>query len=124
MCSSWTLKNSGKNTVVDAPIPFHCHIEYAGNWYTYTAPVSVVTSDVKIESGKEYVQHVKVTTDKWWQFVPPWTDKGGGTNEAKVLELKPGKHKVRVSYPLSGKDALRVVSQQVEIEVGDPVKKN
>lgn len=114
------LMNVGKELLVDAPLPFFCNVQLDGDWYTYQLPISYPTGDVKLEPGKEYLSHVKVKVDSSWKFVPPFTDKGGGPNEAKTFGLKPGKHKVRVSYPVPGAREQRVTSQLVEIEVLQP----
>lgn len=111
------LKNVGQKTIIDSPVSYFCHIELDGDWYEYKAPLSVITAETELKAGNEYASYVKVSTDKSWQFVPPFTDTGGGPKEAKTLELKPGKHKVRVSYPIAGKEATRVTSQAIEFEV-------
>jgi hypothetical protein len=102
------LKNIGDKTVEDYPIGYHCHIELDGTNYRYTAPLSVPTSLIKLEPGKEYQSHVQVTTDQWWQDA-----------RGIALTLTPGKHKVSVGYPLPGRGEDRVISQAVEFEVED-----
>ena len=99
------LKNIGDKPVEDYPIGFQCEIELDGTNYKYTAPLSVPTSLINLEPGKEYRSHVQVTTDEWWQ------DARGDR-----LTLTPGKHKVSVAYPLPGRGESRVVSQAIEFE--------
>jgi RNA polymerase sigma factor (sigma-70 family) len=103
------LKNTGDKTYEDGPVPYHCRIELDGAEYRYTAPLSYLTATLKIAPGKEFVPYVKVTTDQWWMHT--WN------NKAVPLTLTPGKHKVRVSYPVSAKDEVNPVSQTVEFEV-------
>jgi hypothetical protein len=103
------LKNTGDKTYEDGPVPFHCRIELDGSEYHYTAPISYATSIQSIAPGREFIPYVKVTADKWWMH--SWDDK------AVSLTLTPGKHKARVSYPVSAKDKVIPVSQTVEFEV-------
>lgn len=100
------LKNTGDKVVEDYPIGFNCGIELDGMTFKYTAPLSVPTSLVKLEPKKEYLAHVQVTTDEWWQ-----------DSQGNRLTLAAGKHKVKVSYPLPGRGESRLVSQTVEFEV-------
>jgi hypothetical protein len=113
------LKNSGNIAIEDTPIPFHCNIELDGNWYAYTKPIGYPAATIKLGPGRERVPHVKVTANKDWVFPAPWTDTGGPT----PFELKAGKHKVRIGYPLPHVDSEKiknsmVLSQVVEFEVG------
>jgi RNA polymerase sigma factor (sigma-70 family) len=105
------LKNVGDKTIEDYPIGFQSLIELDRKIYRYTAPLSVPTSLVKLEPGKEYGSHVQVTTDEWWQ-----------DEDGKPLLLTPGKHRARVIYPLQGRGGSRVTSQPVEFEVDEPKK--
>jgi RNA polymerase sigma factor (sigma-70 family) len=100
------LKNAGDKTVDDYPIGQMCNIDLDGTTYFYTAPLGVPTSLVKLEPGKEYASHVKVTTNEWWQ-----------DNKGNRLTLTLGKHKMSVSYPLPGRGADRVISPAIEFEV-------
>ena len=112
------LKNTGDKTYEDGPIPFHCRIELDGAEYQYTAPISYTTSIQTLKPGKEFIPYVKVTTDEWWMRSRGKTD---GTAEAVRLVLMPGKHKVRVAYPLIAKDKVIPVSEVVEFEVAGDV---
>jgi RNA polymerase sigma factor (sigma-70 family) len=100
------LKNAGDKTVEDYPVGFHAQIELDGTTYRYTAPLSVPTSLIKLEPGKEYPAHVQVATDEWWRDA-----------KGNRLTLTAGKHKVRATYPLTGRGENRVTSQAVEFEV-------
>jgi hypothetical protein len=105
------LKNTGDQTYEDGPIPMNCRIDLDGAEYQYTLPLSYPTSIQKIPPGKEFVPYVKVTTNDGWTHV---------FNERSVpLTLTPGKHKVRVSYPVRGKAT--PVSQPVEFDVAAEV---
>jgi RNA polymerase sigma factor (sigma-70 family) len=107
------LKVTGDTTYEDGPIPFHCRIELDGAEYRYTFPVSYPTSIQKLAPGKEYVPYVKVTTGDGWETV-------NVEGKPSKLTLTPGKHTLRVTYPLPGN--VRPVSPKVEFEVaaGDP----
>lgn len=88
------LKNTGDQTVEDGPVPMHCRIDVDGAEYLYTAPISYPTSIQKLTPGKEFVPWVKVETNEWWTHVRDQV--------AVPLALTPGKHRLRVTYPLPG----------------------
>ena len=97
----------------DRHIPFDCEIEVDGRWYVYLGLVDVTSVDTRLEPGKQYNDWVRVTPDNLWQEKTP---QGG---KPAHLPLPPGKHTIRIAYPLSGgKPHLRPISGPVEIEVG------
>jgi hypothetical protein len=107
------LKNTGDQTVEDGPIPIFCLINLDGNEYRYTAPLGYPTSMQKLTPGKEFVPWVKVETNQWWTHV-----RG---DQAVPLALTPGKHTLKVTYPLPGDR--KPTSPAVEFEVkSDEIK--
>ena len=108
------LKNTGDKTYEDGPVPFHCRIELDGTEYQYTAPLDYPTSIQAIKPGKEFIPYVKVKTDEWWMHSRTKPD---GTPRRCGWSWLPGRHKMRVAYPLIAKDKVIPVSQLVEFEV-------
>jgi RNA polymerase sigma factor (sigma-70 family) len=106
------LRNRGGTTFEDGPIPFHCEVELDGHWFKYNLPLSYPTSIQKLKPGGEWVPYVKVSMDEWWQRTE-LSAKG----EPVAFALTPGKHKLRVAYPVSVKDGVKPVSAPVEFEV-------
>jgi RNA polymerase sigma factor (sigma-70 family) len=106
------LKNTGDQTVEDGPIPMFCLINLDGHEYRYTAPLGYPTSIQKLTPGKEFVPWVKVETNQWWTHV-----RG---EQAVPLVLTPGKHTLKVTYPLPGDR--KPTCPAVEFEVTDDAK--
>ena len=100
------LKNTGEQTYEEGPIPQNCEVELDGSVYKYTGPINITTPVFRLTPGKEFIPFVTVTADRLWLH--------SGTVVTPFI-LAPGKHKVRVSYPLPGK--VKPVSQKVEFEV-------
>ena len=107
------LQNVGEKATHSEHIPFDCEIEVDGTWYYYSGPVDVVSGDTKLEPGKHYNDWVKVTPDNLWQEKAPKDKK-----PRPLLPLSPGKHTIRLAYPVSGeKPPLRLVTEPIEIEI-------
>ncbi|HVS40320.1 MAG TPA: sigma-70 family RNA polymerase sigma factor [Gemmataceae bacterium] len=107
------LRNVGKETPHSTHIPFDCEIEMDGTWYYYLGPIDVTSPDTPLEPGKQYNDWVKVTPDQLWQEKGPKT-----AIRQPLLPLSPGKHTIRIAYPLSGaKPPIRPISGPIEIEV-------
>ena len=108
------LQNVGEGKPHSLHIPSDCEIEMDGTWYYYNGLVDVTSKDTTLEPGKEYDDWVKVTPDSGWVEKAPKDKK-----PRPLLPLSPGKHTIRIAYPLnSEKPLLRPVSGAVEIEVG------
>jgi RNA polymerase sigma factor (sigma-70 family) len=107
------LKNTGEATIEDGPIPMFCLINLDGAEYRYTAPLGYPTSIQKLTPGKEFVPWVKVETNQWWTHL-----RG---DQAVPLALTPGKHTLKVSYPLPGDR--KPTSPAIEFEVTDQAAK-
>ena len=82
-----------------------CKLEFDGGWFEWMGPVSILSGTWP--AGRQYDDfEVRVT------LAPRWT------RDNKPLDLKPGKHKVRVAYvTLDRKRPVRVVSNAVEIQI-------
>ena len=100
------LKNVGHKAVNVSAISQICGVDVDGIHYMYSLPLSVISSRYRSGTGKEFVPFVQVTIDESWH------DAKGN----RIL-LTPGKHKVKVDFPLSGTKEQPVVSQAVEIAV-------
>jgi hypothetical protein len=85
-----------------------CKLEIDGAWFDWQGPVSILGGTWP--AGREYEDfEVRVTLEARWE-------RGN-----KPIELKPGKHKVRVAYvTLDRKQPVRVVSNAVEIQIDPP----
>ena len=88
-----------------------CKLEFDGVWYDWNAPVSIPGGPWP--AGRRYDDfEVRVT------LAPPWASGN------KPIDVKPGKHKVRVAYEtLDRKQPVRVVSNAVEVQVEVPPAK-
>ena len=105
------LRNQGTMTWNARRVPYDCQIEVDGTWYSFDKPSGPypAVGDL-LEPGKQIDDWATVSPDKNW-----------GSSAGKMLHfpLAPGKHTVRVTYPLNGKtkSANRAVSGPVEIEI-------
>jgi hypothetical protein len=82
-----------------------CKLEFDGKWFAWSGPVSILSGTWP--AGKQYEDfEIRVKLETRW------------ANGGKPLELKPGKHEVRVAYvTLDRKDPVRVESNAVEIQI-------
>ena len=103
---SLDLKNTGDKAVNVSAISQICGVDVDGIHYMYSLPLSVISSEYRSGTGKEFVPFVQVTIDESWRDA-----------KGNRLLLTPGKHKVKVDFPLSGTKEQPVVSQAVEIAV-------
>jgi len=115
---SLDLRNHGKQTPHGLRIPFDCEIELDGIWYLYGSPVNIKAADTPLEPGKQIDDWAKVSPDEHWVNKSP----GPVLGPKDHLLLPPGKHTLRIAFPLVGvlgeKSPIRPVSGSVEIEVG------
>jgi hypothetical protein len=88
-----------------------CQLEFDGAWFDWMGPVSILGGTWP--AGRQYDDfEVRVTLAARW------------TSGKKPIDLKPGKHKVRVAYvTLDRKQPVRVVSNAVEIQIETPPTK-
>ena len=93
--------------------PRLCRIEFDGKWFVYRDPIVMADTKSGLEFQKQVDGWVKVSLDGSWV----------GADDKKVkLKLSPGKHTVRVGFPvtrfaLSLSEQIFPVSQPVEIIV-------
>jgi RNA polymerase sigma factor (sigma-70 family) len=119
------LRNRGTKDFVEAPIPFFCQIELDGWLYKYTAPIGYPTGNITIKPDGQVDGWTKVKTDDQWAGPNKGFGWSGPTPpdfkklaaQTTPLYLTPGKHKLRVSYPLTGANKFKVVSQETEFVV-------
>jgi RNA polymerase sigma factor (sigma-70 family) len=109
------LRNQGKQTPRAFQRPFDCAIEVDGTWYAYGKPVSWVgpTEPTPLEPGKQFNDWLTVSVDDSWVDKSPSLAPGAKGR----LSLPPGKHTIRIAFPLDGAKPLRPISGPVEIEV-------
>jgi hypothetical protein len=100
------VRNQGKRDLDMHAAQAACKLEFDGAWFDWTGPVSIPGGTWP--AGRQYDDfEVRVTLEARW------------ANGNKPMNLKPGKHKVRVAYvTLDRKHPVRVVSNAVEIRVG------
>jgi RNA polymerase sigma factor (sigma-70 family) len=104
------LRNQGKTTPNARRVPFGCQIEVDGTWYSYDLPSGPYPEvGDPLEPGKLVNGWATASPDKNW---------GSLNGKKDYFPLPPGKHTIRVAYPLNGDKPLRPVSGSVEIEVG------
>jgi hypothetical protein len=105
------VRNSGKRDLVIHMAYSGCKIQVDGDWYRWWGPVSIPAG--VWPAGKQYDDFE----------VPVKLEPAGWGNDNKRLDLKPGKHKVRVAYlTLDQKDPVRVESNAVEIQIEEAGK--
>ena len=100
------VRNQGKRDLEIHMAQAACKLEFDGAWCDWQAPVSIPCGTWP--AGRPYDDfEVRVTLEA------PWASGN------KPIDLKPGKHKVRVAYvTLDRKQPVRVVSNAVEIQIG------
>jgi hypothetical protein len=101
------VRNQGKRDLEIHMAQAACKVEVDGVWYNWSGPVSIISGTWP--AGRQYDDFdIRVTLEDRW------------ATGAKVtpLNLKPGKHKVRVAYvTFDRKQPVRVVSNAVEIQI-------
>jgi RNA polymerase sigma factor (sigma-70 family) len=114
------LKNVGRAARTFNPIPFACVVELNGEKYRHQGEVDYKFVPKEIPAGGEAVPFVTVTADDGWRAVRIRHDETWREIPADVIRLKltPGKHVVRVRFPVGDKG--EVVSQAVPIVVEAP----
>src|SRR5260370_16128657 len=106
------VRNQGKRDLEMHAAQDACKLEFDGAWFDWTGPVSILSGTWP--AGRQYDDfEVRVTLEARW------------ASGKKPIDLKPGKHKVRVAYvTLDRKQPVRVVSNAVEIQIETPPKKD
>jgi hypothetical protein len=85
-----------------------CKLEFDCAWFDWTGPVSILSGTWP--AGRHYDD-----------FEVPLRLEARWASGNKPIDLKPGKHKVRVAYvTLDRKQPVRVVSKAVEIQIEPP----
>jgi hypothetical protein len=106
------VRDSGKRDLTIHMAYSACKIQVDGDWYRWWGPVSIPAG--VWPAGKQYDDFevlVKLEPANWG-------------NDNKRLDLKPGKHKVRVAYlTLDQKDPVRVESNAVEMQIEEAAEK-
>lgn len=105
------VRDQGKRDLEIHMAQAACKLEFDGAWFDWVGPVSILSGPWP--GGRQYDDFVvRVSLET------PWTSGN------RPIDLKPGKHKVRVAYvTLDHKDPVRVVSNAVEIQIEPPSKK-
>ena len=107
------LRNDGKAERELTPIPYRCEVEVDGRPFGYFGAIRYKCLPKKLLPGVPLLPFLEVTNTATWTAEPLKTD----TPDRRVpLVLAPGKHIVRVAFPVG--DGVRVVSNSLEIEVG------
>jgi uncharacterized protein (TIGR03067 family) len=102
------VRDQAKRDVVIHVAQAACKLQFDGVWFDWAGPVSIPAGTWPA-GGKYDDFEVAVTLDPRWK------------NGDKSLDLKPGKHKVRVAYVTLDRDKpVRVESNAVEIEIEPP----
>jgi hypothetical protein len=113
------LRNHGNQRVSQAPAEPFCELEFDGVWYVYGDVVVISMPGRGVPPGGQVDGFVTVSLDRPWvrkdccrPFVPI---ENPVTLDKVRLHTPPGKHTVRVSFPLLGE--IRPVSGPAEITV-------
>jgi hypothetical protein len=97
----------------------YCEIEFDGVWYVYGEPVAIRMPVRDLPVGGQVDGWLTITLDRPWvrkDCGPPFVHVQNPVKLDKVrLHTPPGKHVVRVSFPLQG--GVRPVSAATEIAV-------
>lgn len=117
------LKNEGKKAWTLPRIPFSCEVYLGDVLYTFHGQLDYKAAAMELKAGGELAPFVTGTVDQqWmayrrsdgkeeWKEIPP--------AESVPFRLPPGKHQVRIAFPVEDKK-VRPVSQAVEVEVAAP----
>lgn len=105
------VRDQGKRDLQIHMAQAACKVEFDGAWFDWTGPVSILGGTWP--AGRQYDDfEVRVTLAEQWAI------------GKKSIDLKPGKHKIRVAYVTLDRDKpVRVVSNAVEIQIEAPPKK-
>jgi hypothetical protein len=110
------MKCAGDKSYDPTPIPPECELHLDGTVYQHADPVSGPGSPVALKPGTELVPFLTFNVGGNWGVV-----KDGQRGEGHPLPLTPGKHKLRVAFPVA--DQVKPLTKEVEFEVtADPAK--
>ena len=113
------LRNCGDKAVCQVQVVPYCEIEFDDVWYVYGEPVVLAMPASNLPAGGQVDNWLTVTLDQPWvrkDCCRPFVRVENPVELDKVrLHTPPGKHVVRVSFPLQG--GARPVSAATEITV-------